>query len=502
MKSERLFAGAKQKLAVKIEEYKAKNDKKERKLRFEKLAAAKEQLAATEALLQKATTPEEQQALEKKKQKLVKDCECLQYGSYYYKRRQQEAKEKAQRAIREEKKQAQLKVIDDQIAQLEALPQSKGTDSKIASLKKKRKFVDIGRIGLRREKADVVQKELDQLHSDVVELDKRIRFEKGQGSMEEKEIFRQERKLEKLKAKERKLKDKIRTLRQAHFMTIQRRKSLTGLMFIAPWLIGFLWLWLYPFIQTIRLSFGEIVDLKNYTISYIGTDHFEDLLFRNIDALEKLIQVLTDSFTNMLMITVFAFYIATLLNRKIRFRGLFRVICFLPVMLGSGFIMQQLLGQDVTKSSMQAVMDFLLPQEIQIYIGPKLVNAVIFFLQKLTLILWHSGVQILIFLSGLQSIPSTLYEASRVDGATEWENLWFITVPMMTPMILLNLVYTIIDTFNDSSNGIISLMNLITFERGDYAYGAAMAIFFMLFALLLVGLVFLVMRPFTKNSKS
>jgi ABC-type sugar transport system permease subunit len=120
----------------------------------------------------------------------------------------------------------------------------------------------------------------------------------------------------------------------------------------------------------------------------------------------------------------------------------------------------------------------------------------------LTIILWHSGVQILIFLSGLQSIPNTLYEASRVDGATEWENLWFITVPMMTPMVLLNLVYTVVDTFNDSSNEIISYMQQYAFQYSQHSYAAAIGMFFMFFAVLLVALVFLVMRPFTKNVKS
>lgn len=329
-----------------------------------------------------------------------------------------------------------------------------------------------------------------------------IRNEKLFGNADEKKIIKLDKQRVKLQKKIKSDEYKIHELKVSKILTIKRRKSLYGFSFVLPWVIGFLVLFIYPFVQTVRLSVGEITNIQNYTIEYRGFSEYSKILFEETDVLFMLLDVLKNSVVNMIFITIFSFYIAMLLNRKMRFRGLFRVVCFLPVILGTGFIMQQLLSQDITQSSMQMVMDFILPKEIQNYIGPKITGMVVFFLNRLTVILWHSGVQIILFLSGLQSISSSLYEASRVDGATEWENLWFITLPMMTPMILLNLVYTIVETFNDSSNDIISYMQTYAFSYNQFSYSAAMGIFFMCFALILVGISFLIMRPFTKNVKS
>ena len=329
-----------------------------------------------------------------------------------------------------------------------------------------------------------------------------IRHEKLFGDADPKKILKLEKQKRRLEKKIVSEEYRIHELKVSKLLTISRRKSLYGMSFVLPWIIGFLLLFLYPFVQTIRLSLGEITNIQNYTIEFRGFSEYSKILFEETDVLFMLLDVLKNALINMIFISIFSLYIAMLLNRKMRFRGLFRVICFLPVILGTGFVMQQLLSQNITQSSMQMVIDFILPKEIQNYIGPKVTGMVVFFLNRLTVILWHSGVQILLFLSGLQSISPSLYEASRVDGATEWENLWFITLPMMTPMILLNLVYTVVETFNDSSNDIIAYMQKYAFSYNQFSYSAAMGIFFMCFDLLLVGFSFLIMRPFTKNIKS
>lgn len=452
-----------------------------------------------DALRQALTTGENgnRQKQEKQLAALIEKEERLQIGTYYYRRKQQEAAEAKKKEKSEEKRQEKLAALDKRIAQCSA------QNSKAAEqLKKRRHRVEVGRLGIRREKAAGVEVQLTALQETISEQERRIYHEKTVGTAEPRELARMEKRLMRLQKRERRMKDRIHALQRAHFITISRRKSIVGLIFVLPWLIGFVVLFVYPLVKTLQLSVGEIVDLERYTIEYTGFMNYSRILFEETDVLAMLLDVLKNSFINMIFITIFAFYIATLLNRKIRCRGAFRVICFLPVMLGTGFVMQQLLAQNVSQSSMQAVMDFLLPKEILMYIGPKVANAVVFFLNRLTVILWHAGVQILIFLSGLQSISSSLYEAARVDGATEWENLWFITIPMMTPMILLNLVYTVVDTFTDSSNQIISYMQQYAFQYNQYSYAAAMCVFFMIFALLLVGAIFGIMHPFTKNVKS
>lgn len=486
-------------LGTKSDKRQAHADRLAEKTRQKRVARI-EKLKVQQIALQKKlpATGDSEKMLRKKLATVGQKLERLELGAYYYKRkRNDEAKEQKEKK-KEVRRRAKLAGLDAQIAQCE----TDYKEVKKQSLQKRRHRLEVGRIGLRREKAAVLQAQLGELQKELAGKNREITHEKTLGAADPKVLKRLQRQKERLEKKERGMKDRIRVLHQVHFVTIQRRKSIVGFTFVLPWVIGFAVLFLYPLIKTLQLSVGEIADFQHYTIEFTGFSHFSRILFEETDVLAMLLSVLKNSFINMILISVFAFYIATLLNRKIRFRGVFRVICFLPVMLGTGFVMQQLLSQNVSQSSMQAVMDFLLPKEIMMYIGPKVANAVVFFLNRLTIVLWHAGVQILIFLSGLQSISTSLYEAARVDGANEWENLWFITIPMMTPMILLNLVYTVVDTFNDSSNEIITYMQQYAFEYNQFSYAAAMCVFFMLFALLLVGFIFLVMRPFTKNVKS
>lgn len=420
-------------------------------------------------------------------------------GKYYYSlyKKDKREKEKAQKC--EKIREKRIADIEGKIAKI---PQ---TDvKKIRSLEKKKHKASIGKSGVYREKSEKVKLDIKDTQDAISRIDEEIHQEKISGIDETgKTLEKLQKKKKVLQKKEIKQKDSLRVLqRNGKFLTIGRRKSLFGFAFVSPWVFGFFLLFLYPIVQTVRLSVGDVTDIMKYSIEFKGFDEYSRILFEEPDVLLMLLNVLKDSFINMVLITVFAFYIAILLNKKFKFRGLFRVLCFLPVMLGTGFIMEQLLAQNITEGSMQAVTDFILPKEIVTYIGPKVQNAIVFFLSKLTVILWHSGVQILLFLSGLQSISPSLYEAARVDGATKWESLWFITVPMMTPMILLNLVFTIVETFNDSSNDIIGRIQKYAFTYNQFSYAAAMGVFFAFFALVLVGLVFLVMRPFTNNVKS
>lgn len=279
-----------------------------------------------------------------------------------------------------------------------------------------------------------------------------------------------------------------------------RRKALVGFTFVLPWLIGFLALFLFPLVRTILISFGQ-AGTNMLSVKLTGFQHYVYAFTEDIGFLPKFFIVIRDTLVNSVLIIILSFYISTLLNRKVKGRGVFRVICFLPVMLGTGFVMQLLLNQNVDSSSINTVKELLLPKEVVMYLGPDITNAVMFFLDQLTVILWHSGVQILIFLSGLQSIPSTLYEAAKVDSATEWESLWFITMPMMAPMFLLNIVYTIVDSFNDSGNQLSEHIRQYAFKWSQQEYAAAMGCIYLTFVLLIVGVIFLCFRRSMESIK-
>lgn len=505
MKSNQLQAVDKKQKKNHAQERITRQADKAAKSRLAKLQQLGELREKAEQELNAAASEQERQAAEKRLAALDKKLDCVKYGSYHYKRQRRLKREAENEERQAAKKQERLAKLDAELAELEkkaAASPDQAVQKQLDALKKKRERVELGYFGLRRKKAEAVQVQLDALQEQIRTLDQEIKTEKTVGAADPKTLKRLDKQKARLLKRERRLKDRIRALRQTRLLTMHRRKSVIGLIFVLPWIAGFLVLFLYPFVQSVRLSFGEITDMHNYIIEFTGLEHYRRLLFEEKDVLWMLGGVLKDTFINMILITVFSFYIAMLLNRKIKCRGLFRVICFLPVMLGTGFIMEQLLSQNIDQSSMNAVKDFLLPKEIIMYIGPKVTNAVVFFLNRLTVILWHSGVQILIFLSGLQSIPTTLYEAAKVDSATEWENLWFITVPMMAPMILLNLVYTVVDSFIDSSNPLITYIKDFAFEHHQESYAAAISMVYLVIALALIGLVFLVMRRFTKDMQS
>lgn len=288
--------------------------------------------------------------------------------------------------------------------------------------------------------------------------------------------------------------NKLVTGKNRGMTNMGRKKALAGFTFILPWLAGFLALFLFPLVRTVLISFGQ-AGTNMFSVKITGFQHYLYAFTEDIQFLPRFFVVVRDTFVNTCLIIILSFYISTLLNRKIKGRGIFRVICFLPVMLGTGFVMQLLLNQNVDSSSINTVKELLLPKEVVMYLGPDITNAVLFFLDQLTVILWHSGVQILIFLSGLQSIPSSLYEAATVDSATEWESLWFITMPMMAPMFLLNIVYTIVDSFNDSGNQLSEHIRRYATEYGGFQeYAAAMGCIYLTFVLLVVGIVFICFR--------
>ena len=138
------------------------------------------------------------------------------------------------------------------------------------------------------------------------------------------------------------------------------------------------------------------------------------------------------------------------------------------------------------------------------YIGPKGTELVNSFLNNITTILWSSGLNIVIYLSGLQSISPHIYEAARVDSASEWEIFWLITLPMMAPMIQLNLVFTVIYTFSMADNDMLEFIDFLAFnstERAAYEYSSAVAWIYTLFILLIVGVIFLLTRRSVNNVK-
>ena len=268
-------------------------------------------------------------------------------------------------------------------------------------------------------------------------------------------------------------------------LTIKQRNAIAGYLFILPWIIGFLLFTLYPVILSIRLSFNDVRISEGISLSFSGWKYYYEAL--NVDTQFKTNLGETVIFICCAtpIIIVFSLVIAMLLNGKYPLRTLFRGIFFLPVIIMSGPVISDLMSQysvDLSKLS-PLIYDFInnLPGFIK--------TPILFSLNNLVLILWFSGVQILLFLAGLQKVGREVYEAASIDGATGWEKFWKITLPHIKPMALINSVYTVMEIANYANNSVNTKISSHLLEvNRPYSFSAAMSwIYFMVILLLLLA---------------
>ncbi len=279
-------------------------------------------------------------------------------------------------------------------------------------------------------------------------------------------------------------------------ISFERKRRLSGYVFTAPFILGFSVLMLYPLIMTLLMSFGEIYDLVGLKTRITGFDNYIKLFTEDVSFVPAFLNTVKISFLWTPFIVVFALFIAIILNRDIKGKSIFRVIFFLPVLLGSGTVMAQLGGAANILQLPEGLENFL-----AYYFNPSVADFVNQLLSQIMNVFWKTGVQILLFLSGLQSIPDSYYEAAKVDNANAWDCFWKITLPMISPIILLNVVYTMIDSFRDTNNEIGALIVSVGFDGANYEYGSAMGWVFFAVVGLFTGLVFLISRRLVTYDK-
>lgn len=284
-------------------------------------------------------------------------------------------------------------------------------------------------------------------------------------------------------------------------MTLRQRRTLEGIMFVSPWIIGAILFFIQPIFVSIKLSFSEIVSTKGFIMQWVGLKYYKDIIFgaQANTYLPMFISVVKDTAINTPITLVFSLFIAILINKDIKARGFFRTVFFIPVLLGSGYVMKQLLGIGVGNVVTNQV-DGMLTATLLKTLGGTFATVVQDVLGRITTVLWKSGVQIILFLAGLQGIPGSLYEASRCDGATEWENFWKITLPIVSPIILLNFIYTMVDSFTDSNNEIVSQL-IGLFRKGGvrFSEGAAVGWIYFTFTFIICVIALVIMKKLTFN---
>ena len=277
-------------------------------------------------------------------------------------------------------------------------------------------------------------------------------------------------------------------------VSFERKRNIEGLLFVIPWIIGFIWFVLVPLVLSIRISFYKTTLADLYGGRFIGVNNYVEII-KN----PKYGEVIVNSFLNSLyqvpVVVGFSLFVAVLLKQKFPGRTIFRVIFFIPVIL-AGVIMSYLFQQDVGSVS---VFSSLLTE-----VTDNNLLAMIFgggLSSQIGSIMWKSSVEILIFLAALQSVPDILYEVVELDGATAWESFWHITLPYISPFVILNGIYALVDSFVDSSNPVMGLLNSLTNgSNGETYYGMASALswMYMLMALITILILVLLTRRWLK----
>lgn len=283
--------------------------------------------------------------------------------------------------------------------------------------------------------------------------------------------------------------------RKAKLAGLQKRKAISGYLFISPFIIGFLAFMVQPLFQSLYMSFCDVkLGAGSFDLVWKSIDNY-NYAFR-VDA--DYVRLLTEELTRMaiysLAIMVFSFFVALVLNQKFKGRALVRSVFFLPVILASGVMLKldsnnalmAALAQTVeinaqgTTSITDAIQNILRTSGVGVRAFEQLFEVI----DNIYDVAISSGIQIIIFLSGLQTISQSMYEAADIEGCTKWESLWKITFPMVSSLFLVNWIYTVVDFCMRSDNEVID--KITTYMNVNLNYGLASAMSWTYFVLVMV----------------
>ena len=303
---------------------------------------------------------------------------------------------------------------------------------------------------------------------------------------------------------------KVKAPKRRKAASLDKRKARGGWLFVMPFIIGFVLIYLPIIIDSIKYSFCEVKIIPQsrgggIDLTFVGWANYKEVLTGTEyeSFLPTLLKGLETIALEIPMILMFSLFMAVLLNQKMVGRAFFRAMLFLPVILATG-IMETVSAQDINEMSSSASIDDgsgqsatenmayftsvqSMFQMLDLPVGGGLIKYVSAAVESIFDIVNRSGVQILIFLAGLQSISPAIYESVQIDGATSWETFWKITFPMISPMILVNAVYTVIDSFTTESNPVMQyVMNVYTDSK---VYSSAMSWMYFLIVILVIAAV-------------
>lgn len=279
---------------------------------------------------------------------------------------------------------------------------------------------------------------------------------------------------------------------------LQKKRAIAGYLYILPFIIGFISFMAVPLLESFRMSFSNVIistGNKGFVLENVGLRNFIRAFTEDPDFNRMLTEEISRMAVNVPAVLIVSFIMALLLNQKFKGRGLVRAVFFLPVILSSGV----LVGLEFNNTMLDGMKSYIQENSNVVDItanlqeilsnsgmGSRFLETVYDILNSVYEVVLSSGIQIIIFLSGLQAIPISMYEAAKIEGCSAWESFWKITLPMVSSIILVNVIYTIIDFFMRTDSEVMEKIRTSMIKL-DYGFSSAMAWVYFLAVIVIIA---------------
>lgn len=282
---------------------------------------------------------------------------------------------------------------------------------------------------------------------------------------------------------------------------LESSRTRVGYTFVIHWLLCMALFFLYPLISSIWYGFNDVsIEPGKIVTEFVGLEHFSYLLNEDPNYVNYLRDSIGMMFYSLPIIISISLILAVMLNQNFKGRTVFRAIFFLPVILANSVVMNQLNGEYISMPLFSSgetgvgIIDYKGIIE-QLNVPSVLSPFLVFLLSNTINLIWNCGVQTVLFLAGLQSIPASLYEVSKIEGANKWEEFWMITVPSLRHIISLVIIYTMIELFVDMKNTVVynAYTNMVNQNYGD---SSAMLWLYFIVCIVLIGAVLAIYQRF------
>ncbi len=293
--------------------------------------------------------------------------------------------------------------------------------------------------------------------------------------------------------------------KQKKSLRLTRRQQRAGYLFVLPWVFGFIFFFLQPFLESMWYAVNNVtMGSSGIEAKFVGLGNFKYLILEDSKFLINLWEVTADMLVQVVVCTILSLLVAVVLVQNFRGRTVYRAIFFLPIIMTSG-VVYSMVGSVVDSMGVSTGNAYMNGNTIitmmeRSGLSETLIAVIKGAVESIYVMAVNCGVPILLYISGLQKIPESAYEAARIEGAGNWDIFWKITVPKISPIIFLNIVYSIVDSctaYGREEDGNVMMMAIQEMGFGKsmkFGMSSAMAwmyfaviVFFLLLAWLLVG---------------